>query len=71
MARKSKSVYERIEDKNLEIERAEEALRELKEELKMLHVERENQEMNLLYEQMKASGLDFNKTIELLSKPKK
>ena len=71
MARvKSKSVYERIEEKQGEILRTEEALRILNEELQELFAEKDDLEMRQLLSQMKANNLDINKALDLLSKIK-
>jgi biotin-(acetyl-CoA carboxylase) ligase len=71
MARRGKSVYERIEDKREEIKSAEEVLRNLHEELKVLLQEKDELEMKQLLEQMKANNLDISQAINLLNKPTK
>lgn len=72
MARKPKSVsvYERIEDKLLEINNAELALTKLNEELQVLYVERDELQMRQLLQQMKDSNLDIQTALDLLTKSK-
>ena len=57
MARKSKSVYERIEEKLQDIKQAEELLATLNEELQTLNLEKDDLEMRQLLEAMKSKGL--------------
>lgn len=67
MARKGKSVYERIEDKMEDIKSAEEVLQNLNDELQILLKEKDELEMRKLFEHMKANNLDINKAIDLLN----
>lgn len=71
MARKGKSVYERIEEKRVEIKEAEEVLKRLNEELQVLFKEKDELEMRQLLEQMKANNLDISQAINLLNKQTK
>ena len=67
MARPSKkSVYERIEDKLQNIKETEELLVTLNNELQELYTERDNLQMNQLFEAMKAKGLDIEEALKLL-----
>lgn len=71
MARvKSKSVYERIEEKEQNIREVEETLKRLNEELQELFAEKDDLEMRQLLSQMKANNLDINKALDLLNKTK-
>lgn len=70
MARKQKSVYERIEDKKEEILQTEETLRNLNQELQVLFTEKDELEMRQLLERMKANNLDISQAIDLLDKTK-
>ena len=67
MARKGKSVYERIEDKREEILKAENMLVQLNNELQELNLEKDDLEMRQLLETVKSNGLNINKALELLS----
>lgn len=71
MARKSKaksvSVYERIEEKLQNIKETEELLAQLNNELQELYTERDNLQMNQLFEAMKTKGLDINEALKILS----
>ena len=66
MARKSKSVYERIEEKKQNIIEVEEMLAQLNNELQELYTERDNLQMSQLFETMKAKGLDIDEALRLL-----
>ena len=71
MARvKSKSVYERIAEKEQNIKEAEDTLKRLNEELQELFAEKDDLEMRQLLSQMKANNLDINKALDLLNKTK-
>ena len=63
MARKSKSVYERIEDKLQNIKREEELLAQLNIELQELYAEKDDLEMRQLLEAMKEKGLTINEAL--------
>lgn len=71
MARKSKSVYERIADKKEEILKAEEVLAQLKENLQVLYSEKDDLEMRLLLEKMKAKGLNIDEALTAIDGKKK
>ena len=71
MARKSKSVYERIADKKEEILNAEEVLAQLKENLQVLYSEKDDLEMRLLLEKMKAKGLNIDEALTAIDSKKK
>ena len=66
MARKLKSVYERIEDKLQNIKETEELLAQLNNELQELYTERDNLQMTQLFEAMKTKGLDIDEALKLL-----
>ena len=66
MARKPKSVYERIEEKEQEILETKELLQRLNEELVVLNNEKDDLEMHQLFELMRAKGLSINEAVELL-----
>lgn len=63
MARKSKSVYERIEDKKQNIKETEDMLAQLNNELQELFTEKDELEMKLLLEAMKTKGLNINEAL--------
>lgn len=68
MARKPRtvSVYNRIEEKKLEINNAELVLAKLNKELQTLYDERDQIEMETLFKRMRENGLTLDKAIELL-----
>lgn len=68
MARKSKSVYDRIEDKKKEILKAEEIFNNLNNELKNLLIEKDELEMKQLLEHMKSKNLNIEQAIDLIDK---
>jgi len=71
MARKSKSVYERIEETKLEIASTEEHLAELKSQLQNLYDEKDDLEMRQAWAAIKDSGLtieDVQKMLEMKTK---
>lgn len=57
MARKSKSVYERIEDKKVQIKEQEERLKQLNVELKELFSEKDDLEMRQLFEYARSNNI--------------
>ena len=61
-----KNIYERIDDQKNKIKETEKLLSELNEELQALYSERDKQEMELLFNKMRESGLTVDKAIELL-----
>lgn len=63
MARKQKSVYERIEEKLENIKETEKTLKTLNEELQQLYSEKDALEMQLLLEMMKAKGLTIDQAL--------
>ena len=72
MARpKTKTVYERIEEKLNVIKETEELLVKLNDELKDLYAEKDELEMRQLLEQMKENGLTIDKALQLLKTNKK
>ena len=72
MARPSKkTIYERIESKKQEILNKEKELAELNKELEELYSDRDRQEMEKLFELMKANGLTIDKAAELLQSKNK
>lgn len=68
MARKQKSVYERIKDKKQEILKAEEVLNKLNNELQDLFAEKDKFEMKQLLEHIKARNLNLEQAIDLLNR---
>ena len=71
MARpKTKTVYERIEEKLNVIKETEELLVKLNDELKDLYTEKDELEMRQLLEQMKENGLTIDKALQLLKNKK-
>lgn len=67
MARKSKSVYSRIEETKNEIQQTEKVLQELNDELQTLFKEKDDLEMKKLFEHMKSNNLTLDKAMELLN----
>lgn len=70
MARKSKSVYERIEDKKLSIKETEELLVTLNNELQELCAEKDELEMKKLLEAMKSKGLTIDEALSKIGEEK-
>lgn len=60
MARKSKSVYERIEDKKIQINEQEERLKQLNAELKELFSEKDDLEMRQLFEYTRTNNITLD-----------
>lgn len=60
---KSKSVYERIEEKKQNIKDAETVLAQLNDELQELFAEKDDLEMRQLLEAMKSKGLNINEAL--------
>lgn len=60
---KSKSVYERIEEKKQNIKEVEEMLVQLNNELQKLFAEKDQLEMELLLQAMKEKGLTINEAL--------
>lgn len=60
MARKSKSVYERIEDKKVQIKEEEKRLKQLNIELKELFSEKDDLEMRQLFEYAKTNNITLD-----------
>lgn len=68
MARiKTKSVYERIQEKQDEILKTEEMLKTLNYELQELFQEKDDLEMRLLLQKVKEKKLDITKALDLLN----
>ena len=65
MARKPKSVYERITEKEQEILETKELLERLNDELSVLNEEKDDLEMHQLFELMRSKGLSINEAVEL------
>jgi nitrate/nitrite-specific signal transduction histidine kinase len=63
MARKLKSVYERIEDKIQDIKETEKLLAAQNEELQTLYLEKDDLEMRQLLEMMKSKGLTIDQAL--------
>ena len=68
MARKSKSVYTRIEDKQLQIKETEEALKQLNVELKELFSEKDELEMRQLFEFAKENSITLDQIKQQFTK---
>lgn len=68
MARKQKSVYERIKDKKQEVLKAEEVLNKLNNELQDLFAEKDKFEMKQLLDHIKAKNLNLEQAIDLLNR---
>ena len=60
-----KNIYERIDDQKNKIKETEKLLAELNEELQALYLERDKQEMELIFKKVKENGLTIDKAIEL------
>ena len=72
MARPSKkTIYERINDKIMEIQKTEDILNKLNKELQELYSQKDKEEMEKLLAQVKESGLSIDKALELLQSKKK
>ena len=72
MARPSrKNIYERINDKIMEIQKTEDILNKLNKELQELYSQKDKEEMEKLLAQVKESGLSIDKALELLQSKKK
>lgn len=63
MARKMKSVYERIEEKLQDIKETEKLLATQNEELQTLYLEKDDLEMRQLLEMMKSKGLTIDQAL--------
>lgn len=63
-----KSVYQRIEETELNIKLTEEKITELRQNLSELNKERENLEMHQLFELIKSNGISFEKAKSILVK---
>ena len=63
-----KSVYQRIEETELNIKLTEEKLADLKNHLVGLNQERESLEMHQLFELIKSNGISFEKAKSILVK---
>ena len=68
MARKPKSIYERITEKKQEIQLAEEKLQNLTNELLELEAERDDLEMHQLLTAARAKGLNIEQALAKISK---
>ena len=71
MARKSKSVYERIEETLSNIASTEQQLAELKSQLQNLYDEREDLEMRQIWAEIKNNGLTIQDVQKMLDKKNK
>ena len=71
MARKSKSVYERIETIKLEITSTEQTLIDLKSQLEVLLAERDDLEMRQAWAAIKNNGLTIEDVQKILEKQNK
>lgn len=63
-----KSIYQRIEETELNIKATEDKLTELKAHLIDLNKERENLEMHQLFELIKSNGISFEQAKNILVK---
>ena len=71
MARKSKSVYERIEETKLEIISTEQILIDLKSQLEVLLAEKDDLEMRQTWAAIKSNGLTIEDVQKILEKQNK
>lgn len=71
MARKSKSVYERIEETKLEITSTEQILIDLKSQLEVLLAEKDDLEMRQTWAAIKSNGLTIEDVQKILEKQNK
>ena len=71
MARKGKSVYERIEEVKSEIQLTEQHLYELKSQLQSLYDEKDDLEMRQTWAAIKSNGLNLEDIQKLLTKQSK
>lgn len=71
MARKSKSVYERIEETKLEITSTEQILINLKSQLEVLLAEKDDLEMRQTWAAIKSNGLTIEDVQKMLEKQNK
>ena len=71
MARKSKSVYERIEETKLEITSTEQTLIDLKSQLEVLLAEKDDLEMRQTWAAIKNNGLTIEDVQKMLEKQNK
>ena len=71
MARKIKSVYERIEETKLEITSTEQTLAQLKSQLVELETERDDLEMRQTWQAIKENGLGIDDIKKFLDKQAK
>lgn len=67
-SRRSKTVYQRIEETELNIQQTEEKLAQLKSTLIELNKERENLEMHQLFNLIKSNGISFEQAKSILTK---
>lgn len=67
-SRRSKTVYQRIEETELNIQQTEEKLAQLKSTLIELNKERENLEMHQLFNLIKSNGISFEQAKSILIK---
>lgn len=67
-SRRSKTVYQRIEETELNIQQTEEKLAQLKNTLIELNKERENLEMHQLFNLIKSNGISFEQAKSILIK---
>lgn len=70
MARKGKSVYERIEDKRQEILALEENLTQAKAQLVELESEKDDLEMRQTWAAIREKGLSFDEIQKIIAKQK-
>jgi len=68
MARKPKSIYERISDKITQIKEAEIKLQTLNEELQTLELEKDDLEMHQLLTAARAKGLNIEQALAKIAK---
>ena len=71
MARKGKSVYERIEEVKSEIKLTEQHLSELKSQLQTLYDEKDDLEMRQTWAAIKSNGLNLEDIQKFLTKQSK
>ena len=68
MPRKSKNIYQKIKEKEEQIETTKEKLETYEKELIQLNKERESLEMKQIFDTAKEHDMSFQQVIELISK---
>lgn len=66
----TKDIYEKIEDKKLEIQKAEDEVKRLNEELKVLFDEQDKEEMEKMLQSIRSQGIDIETALKKLAASK-